>query len=315
MDAAVVLKSNELMRTLPLLALTIMLGCQPATDGPRPSPEPEATLLAAEPMVMPLWDGEPLGGLVDAADTPELTVYLPPEDQHTGAAVVILPGGGYKMLAKDHEGHDVARWLNSHGIAGIMATYRRGEAYRHPVPLMDAQRAIQTVRARASEWGIDAERVGILGFSAGGHLASTTGTHFDESFGPDDAMATQSARPDFMLLLYPVISLTTEYTHQGSKWHLLGDEPDPELVERLSSELQVTPETPPTFLFHTNDDTAVPPENSVMFYQALRRAGVPAEMHIYEPGHHGLGLAPEHPTVHTWPDLAINWLRHRGVIE
>lgn len=275
----------------------------------------EATLATSDPMVFPLWEDAMPGGLADPADAPELTVYLPPEDVRTGAAVVILPGGGYKMLATDHEGHDVARWLISHGIAGIMATYRRGEAYRHPVPLADAQRAIQTVRARAAAWDIDPDRVGILGFSAGGHLASTTGTLFSAALGPDDAIAAQSARPDFMLLLYPVISMTTEHTHQGSKWHLLGGDPAPELVRRMSTELQVTPETPPTFLFHTNEDTAVPPENSVLFYQALRQAGVPAEMHIYEPGRHGLGLAPEHPTLHTWPDLAINWMRHRGMIE
>jgi len=264
---------------------------------------------------MPLWEDAMPGGLADPADTPELTVYLPPEDERTGAAVVILPGGGYKMLATDHEGHDVARWLNSHGIAGIMATYRRGEAYRHPVPLIDAQRAIQTVRARADEWDIDSERVGILGFSAGGHLASTTGTQFGAPLGPADAITAQSARPDFMLLLYPVISMTTEHTHQGSKWHLLGDAPEPSLVRLMSSELQVTPETPPTFLFHTNEDTAVPPENSVLFYQALRSVGVPAEMHVYESGRHGLGLAPDHPTLHTWPAHPVNWMRHRGIIE
>ncbi|MBI1896072.1 MAG: alpha/beta hydrolase [Acidobacteria bacterium] len=196
----------------------------------------------------------------------------------------------------------------------IVLKYRLGPRYRHPAPLNDAQRAIRMVRSRAAEFKIDPKRIGIWGFSAGGHLAATAATHFD-SGRPNSADPVERAgsRPDFAILCYPVISFR-EYAHAGSRRNLLGDHPDPKLVENLSNETQVTPETPPTFLFHTNDDPGVPVENSVLFYLALRRAKVPAEMHIYEHGRHGVGLAPGDPVLSTWPPRLADWLRVRGII-
>ena len=185
-----------------------------------------------------------------------------------------------------------------------------------PVELGDAQRALRYVRHNAAKFQIDANRVGIMGFSAGGHLASTAATHFDTGDpSASDPVNRQPSRPDFAILGYPVISFTTEYTHQGSKRNLLGENPDPKLVELLSNELQVTAETPPTFLFHTNEDTGVPPENSVLFYLALRKAGVPAELHIYERGRHGVGLAPTDKVLSSWPARLTDWLYSRGYLK
>ncbi|MEX0677618.1 MAG: alpha/beta hydrolase [Pirellulales bacterium] len=265
-----------------------------------------------------LWLAGAPGAKGDADDDkPTLTVSLPPADMANGAAVVICPGGGYGGLAMSYEGIDIAKWLNDHGIAAFVLKYRhRGSGYGQPAPLDDAQRAIRTVRARAAEFKVDPARIGILGFSAGGHLASAAGTHFDAGQ-PDAAgpIERASSRPDFLILCYPVISFTAPVTHQGSKKNLLGENPDPQLVEKYSNELQVTRETPPTFLWHTDADTGVPPENSVLFYLALRKAKVPAELHVYEKGRHGLGLAREVPAVKTWPDLAIDWMRGRGLLE
>ena len=250
-------------------------------------------------------------------DKPTLTISLPPEDKATGAAVVVCPGGGYGGLAMSYEGIDVGQWLNSFGVAAFVLKYRhKGSGYQHPAPLEDAQRAIRTVRARASEWKVDPARIGILGFSAGGHLASSAGTHFDSGDkNATDPIQRISCRPDFLVLCYPVISFTAPVTHQGSKKNLLGETPDPKLVELMSSELQVTPETPPTFLFHTDADTGVPPENSVLFYLALKRAKIPAEMHIYEKGPHGVGLAKDRPALSTWPDLCREWMKGRGLLD
>ena len=248
-------------------------------------------------------------------DKPSITVYLPPADKATGAAIVVCPGGGYGALAVDHEGKQVADWLNANGIAAFVLRYRIAPRYKHPAPLDDAQRAIRTVRARAAEWKVAPNRIGILGFSAGGHLTSTVATHFDiGKKDGTDPIDRASCRPDFAVLVYPVISFTTDYTHKGSKKNLLGESPDEKLVESLSNEKQVTAETPPTFLVHTNEDTGVPPENSVLFYLALRKAKVPAEMHIYEKGRHGLGLGPNDPAFSTWPQHCITWLRGRGMI-
>jgi acetyl esterase/lipase len=209
----------------------------------------------------------------------------------------------------------VAEWLNSIGVTAFVLKYRLAPRYQHPAPSQDASRAIRLVRARASEWGIDPARVGIIGFSAGGHLASTVGTHFDRGR-PDaeDPIERVSSRPDFLILGYPVISFIEPFTHVGSRTNLLGKTPDPELVKSLSTETQVTKETPPTFLMHTSGDTGVPPENSVAFYLALHKAGVPAEMHIYERGRHGLGLAPADPALSSWPQRCEAWLRVRGVL-
>ncbi|MGB9625559.1 MAG: alpha/beta hydrolase [Phycisphaerae bacterium] len=274
--------------------------------------------IAAEPRIEPLWpDGAPLARADADADKPTLTIYLPPKDKATGAAVVICPGGGYGNLAMDHEGHQVARWLNSFGVAGLILTYRHhGTGYAHPAPLLDAQRAIRTVRARAKEWGIKPDRIGILGFSAGGHLASTAGTHFDKGDpGAKDPIDRVSCRTDFMVLVYPVISFTEWYAHKGSRKNLLGEDPDPRLVESLSNEKQVTPDTPPTFLVHTSGDTGVPAENSVAFYLALRKAGVPAEMHIFARGEHGFGLGKKGDAVAVWPSLCVEWMRGLGVLN
>jgi acetyl esterase/lipase len=281
-------------------------------------PEDKLQTLVAQRPVIELWpSGAPGAKGKSDNDKPTITAYLPPADKATGAAVVVCPGGGYGFLAMGHEGKDVAEWLNSLGVAAFVLKYRHAaHGYQHPAPLDDAQRALRTVRARAGEWGVDSKRVGILGFSAGGHLASTAGTHFDA--GKSDAadpIDRQSCRPDFMVLVYPVVSFTTAYTHQGSKNNLLGKNPDQKLVDHLSNENQVTSQTPPTFLMHTNEDSGVPPENSVLFYLALRRAGVPAEMHIYEKGQHGLGLAPQTPAVSSWPERCADWMRGRGILK
>ncbi len=263
-----------------------------------------------------LWpDGAPGALGTEDIDKPTLTAYLVPAGRGTGTAVVVCPGGGYQHLAMDHEGEQVARWLNSLGVAAFVLKYRLGPKYHHPVELGDAQRAIRTVRARAAELRIAPDRVGIMGFSAGGHLASTAGTHFDA--GKDssaDPIERMSSRPDFLILGYPVISFGT-YAHKGSLHMLLGDNPDPKLVENLSNELQVTAQTPPTFLFHTTEDRTVPVENSILFYMALRKAGVPAEMHIYEKGPHGVGLAPTDEALSTWPGRLADWMRGRGLLN
>ena len=264
-----------------------------------------------------LWpDGAP-GALGDAdADKPSLTPYLVPEGRGTGSAIVVCPGGGYQHLALDHEGAQVAQWLNSIGVAAFVLQYRLGPRYHHPIELGDAQRAIRTVRAKAAAYRVLPDRVGIMGFSAGGHLASTAATHFDPGNpGATDAIDRVSSRPDFAVLVYPVITFTTPYLHQGSRDNLLGPNPDPKLVENLSNELQVTAATPPTFLFHTTTDPVVPVENSVLFYLALRKAGVPAEMHIYAQGPHGVGLATTDEALSTWPARLADWLRVRGLLN
>jgi acetyl esterase/lipase len=264
----------------------------------------------------PLWPGGAPGALGTAdEDIPTLTTYLAPAAKAIGTAVIVCPGGGYSHLAMDHEGDQVARWLNSLGIQAFLLKYRLGPRYHHPIELGDAQRAIRTVRAKAAEYHIQPDRIGIMGFSAGGHLASSAGTHFD-SGNPSaaDPIDRAGSRPDFMVLGYPVISFTTS-AHKGSLKALLGDNPDPKLVELMSNELQVTAQTPPTFLFHTSADATVPVENSVMFYMALHKAGVPAEMHIYEQGPHGLGLAQMDEALSSWPERLANWLRVRGLLK
>jgi len=260
-------------------------------------------------------------------DKPTLTIYLPSKsrkghlsvEKATGTAVVICPGGGYGHLAMDHEGHQIAQWLNSLGVAGFILKYRHrnsGAGYGHPAPLQDAQRAISIVRSRAKEWNINPNRIGILGFSAGGHLASTAGTHFHKGRSDvKDPIDRVSCRPDFMVLVYPVISLIEWCAHSGSRRNLLGDKPDEKLVENLSNERQVTPETPPTFLIHTYEDTGVPAENSIFFYLALRKAKVPSEMHIYQKGRHGFGLGQNHGAVSTWPLRCQDWMRGLGLLD
>jgi acetyl esterase/lipase len=275
---------------------------------------------------IPLWPAGAPGakGNDPDKDVPTLTAWLPPTDKATGASIVVCPGGGYGMLAVDHEGKQVAEWLNQLGIATFVLKYRLGPRYHHPAMLQDAGRAIRTVRARASEWGLDPRRVAILGFSAGGHLASTAGTHFDAGK-PDseDPIERFSSRPDRMILVYPVIALATPYGHSGSLKNLLGDKPSQQLIESLSNERQVTKDTPPTFLAHTNADTGVPAENSLLFALALRKAGVPVELHLFERGPHGLGLGggtanfrvPPEPSFKAWPKLCETWLKNQGFLE
>jgi acetyl esterase/lipase len=275
--------------------------------------------------VLRLWEGDAPGakGADPDRDVPTLTVWLPPREGAVGSAVVVCPGGGYAMHAMEHEGREVAAWLNSLGIAAFILKYRLGPRYQHPAMLQDAARAIRTVRARGEEWGVDPGRVAILGFSAGGHLASTAGTHFDDGDpSAEDPVERQSSRPDRMILVYPVIALATPYAHGGSKRNLLGDNPPEELVRSLSNETQVTARTPPAFLVHTNEDLAVPPENSLLFAMALRREQVPFELHLFEKGPHGLGLgtgakqfriAPD-SAFQAWPKLCETWLRRQGFL-
>jgi len=267
-----------------------------------------------------LWpDGAPGAKGSDDGDKPSLTLYLPTKENANGAAVVICPGGGYGHLAMDHEGHQIAEWLNSLGVAGFILQYRHsrsGAGYGHPAPLQDAQRAIRMVRSRAEQWNVDPRRIGIIGFSAGGHLASSAGTHFQTRYSEArDAIDEFSCRPDFMILGYPVISFTEWYTHSGSRRNLLGKDPERELVENLSNEKRVTPQTPPTFLVLANDDKPVPPENSIYFYLALRKAKVPAEMHIYEKGGHGFGPGAEKGAVSSWMTRCADWMRGRGLLD
>ena len=278
-----------------------------------------ATLSRAEVKeAVPLWpEGAPGALGKEDKDIPAVTPYLPEPDKATGAALVVFPGGGYGGLAQ-HEGNDYALWFNQHGITAFVVKYRLGSnGYRHPALLHDAARALRLVRARAGEWKIDPKRVGIIGSSAGGHLASTLLTHFDAGK-PDDAdiIERQSSRPDIGILCYPVITMG-EQTHQGSKNNLLGKDPSPELVRLLSNELQVTPETPPCFLFHTFEDTAVPVENSLRFAAALRKAGVPFDLHIYQKGRHGIGLGDKPPFahIHPWANDCLFWLKERGFVK
>ncbi|HVK57555.1 MAG TPA: alpha/beta hydrolase [Candidatus Kapabacteria bacterium] len=267
-------------------------------------------LFAAD--TFPLWEKEVPGSLGSAEkDIPTLTVFRAEEGKATGAAMVICPGGGYGGLAQ-HEGKDYAEWLAKNGVTSFVLKYRLGSAgYRHPVMLGDAARAVRLVRARASEWGVDTKRIGIMGSSAGGHLASTLLTHFDEGQKQSsDAVEKQSSRPDLGILCYAVISMG-EYTHGGSKKNLLGDSPSEDLVKLLSNELQVTTNTPPTFLWHTYEDSAVVPQNSMLFALALQKNKVPYELHIYEKGRHGIGLANGHP----WTEQCLRWLQLRGFVK
>ena len=259
----------------------------------------------------PLWQNKTPGAQGQSVDDiPTLTPYLPKSNAN-GAAFIVCPGGGYAHLA-DHEGGPVAEWLNSIGITAFVLKYRHGPRYQHPIPLQDAARAIRLVRSRSNEWHIDPNRIGILGFSAGGHLVSTIGTHFDAgSANATDQIDRVSSRPDLLVLIYPVISMG-QFTHAGSKKMLLGENPSNDLVTLLSNELQVTKDTPPTFLVHTANDKAVPVENSLMFAEALRKAGVEFELHVYERGEHGFGLAPKDPILSTWTDRCAAWLHLHG---
>jgi acetyl esterase/lipase len=301
-----------LRAVVPALVVASSLAAGAAHVQPPAQPRPNPN---AEPETIPLWADRVPGALgSEDTDRPTLTVYRP--RQASGASIVIAPGGGYGALAMNHEGRQVANVLNAAGLTAFVLKYRLGPRYRHPIELGDAQRAIRLVRARAQDFGIVPDRIGMMGFSAGGHLASAAATHFDggkaDAADPVDRV---SSRPDFLVLAYPVISFDPAIAHAGSIRNLLGDRPDSKLLEDLSTDLRVTPETPPTFLFHTNADTGVVAENSVRFYLALRRAKVPAELHIFENGPHGVGLALGDPALGAWPTLLTTWLRGRGLLR
>jgi acetyl esterase/lipase len=302
-----------------VLVALLAAGCFGAAQTPAQKPPASGTVIQLWPEGVP--GLLPTAGPEVVADnrvsnvhTPTLTAYPAPENSNTGAAVIICPGGAYVRLAVDHEGVAVARWLNSLGVSAFMLKYRLKE-YGHPAPLRDVLRAVRLVRARASAWNIDPARIGVIGFSAGGHLASSAGTLFDAPEGRTGAELDHvSARPDFLVLVYPVISFKPPYAHAGSRDSLIGKAPAPELVEHLSTDLQVTKDTPPTFLVHSSADPGVPAENSVLFYLALRRAGVPAEMHVYADGPHGFGMNPGYGPTSDWPKRCAEWLTARGFL-
>jgi len=295
-------------RTSPILVLCVVSASFAFGQAHRDTTTETQTIL--------LWDSGAPGALGQTEeDKPTLTVYRPWQPGVSGTSVIVAPGGGYGFLADNHEGRQVANWFNTMGVTAFVLRYRLGPRYHHPIELGDAQRAIRFVRTRAAEFGVLPDRIGMMGFSAGGHLASTVATHFD-SGNPSapDPIDRAGSRPDFVILGYPVITLAGPYAHGGSAKNLLGDNPDPKLVRELSNELHVTPQTPPTFLFTTSEDTVVPAENSANFYLALHKAGVPAEMHVFEKGPHGVGLDLGDPALSEWPVLLANWLRGRGLL-
>ena len=286
--------------------------------------------LVAQNRIVPLWQGDPPNyretGEVTIWDTsdivrvrnvqkPDIAVFLPSKKNATGEAVVICPGGGYGILAYDWEGSDIARWLNSQGIAAFVLKYRlpgsKSNIIPYKSPLMDAQRAMRIVRSNAESWNIDPERIGVMGFSAGGHLASTLSTHYDAGDpSSSDPVEKVSCRPDFSVLVYPVISFTEDFQHSGSRINLLGEDADESLVKYYSNELQVTEDTPPAILIHSDDDKAVPVENSIAYYKALRNNDIASELHIYPYGGHGYSLAIGQGHLATWTDRVIEWIRY-----
>jgi acetyl esterase/lipase len=247
---------------------------------------------------------------------PHGLLYLPKRDTKDApiSMIVIVPGGGYDGLAMDHEGFQIAQWCNENGLGALICVYRhRGGGYGHPIPLGDAQRAIRLVRHNSQKWHIDPHHVGIIGFSAGGHLSSTVSTHFDNGLSnSNDPIDQLSSRPDAAILCYPVIGMGKPYTHNGSQRNLLGNEPSAELVASLSNEDQVTEKTPPTFLLHTQEDKVVSVENSVVYYAALAKHNVPSALHIFPKGPHGIGLAKQMPEASHWPKLCMEWLKGHG---
>lgn len=270
---------------------------------------------------VPLWpEGAPAANGAAETDIPALLAFPAAPELANGTAVVVCPGGGYGGLAMDHEGHQIAAWLNQHGVSAWILRYRLGtNGYHHPVQTGDVLRAVRTVRFNATKNGVDPTRIGVCGFSAGGHLASTAATHFDTGI-PDaaDPIDRVSSRPDFAILCYPVITMEEAFTHKGSRRNLFGADryESSELVELLSNEKRVTDQTPPTFIFHTTEDKAVPVENAVRFFSALQQHGIKAsEMHIYQNGRHGVGLAQDDPVLSSWPERLADWMTVNGFLK
>ena len=247
---------------------------------------------------------------------PEMSVFLSSARNSNGQAVLIIPGGGYEVTVDVWEGTDIAKWFNAHGIAAAVLRYRlphaKSNIEREKSPLLDAARALRMLRANAKEWNIDKNNIGVMGFSAGGHLAATLLTHYDESvLGEKDAIDKLSARPDFGILVYPVISMSADFTHEGSRYFFMGENLNRELMEYYSAEKQVTKDTPPTFLVHSSDDEVVDVENSIAFYKQLVANKIDAEMHLFQNGEHGFSLANGQGSVEAWKDLCISWLKNR----
>jgi acetyl esterase/lipase len=291
------------------------------------------TKICAQDKTMNIWKGQIPGSIANSnykevldttgnwtkiskVSNPRLDIYLAPAKKNTGTAVVICPGGGYWLLASGHEGVDVAKWLNSLGINAFVLKYRLPSDSimldKTIGPLEDAQEALRLVRRNAKEWKIKPDRIGVMGFSAGGHLASTLSTHYNEKV--YQAMDSTSARPDFSLLIYPVISMDKKITHEGSRINLLGKEPSDELVKRFSNELQVNAQTPPAFIVHSLDDGTVPVENSINYALAMKKFKVPCELHLYESGGHGYGLGRSKNTETSWPEACVKWLKQRALL-
>lgn len=267
------------------------------------------------PETVLLWPAGAPGALgTTDGDKPSLDVYRP-TGAVIGTAVVVVPGGSYERLMLDHEGAQVAHWLNDRGVAAFVLHYRVAPRYSYPAPIQDGQRALRYVRAHAEEYGVRPDRIGIWGFSAGGHLAASVATHFGRGKAEAvDPVERVSDRPDFAVLAYGVLSMEADITHPTSRRNLLGPNPEPSLIEQFSNEKQVTRDTPPCFLFHTGNDSVVPVENTVRFYVTLQRLGIPAELHIFEQGDHGAGLGQSNPQLRVWPDLLEGWMRLHGWI-
>lgn len=301
------------MKTAQLLSVVLFASL---CLGQELKPQSHPPNFVSEPQTFSLWEhGAP--GVQGSApeDVPTITAFVPMDPTRSGTAVLIAPGGSYHMLASNHEGRQVANWFNAMNVTAFVLKYRLGPKYHNPIELQDAQRAMRWVRAHAAQYGYDPNRVGMMGFSAGGHLTSTVGTHFDDGNpAASDPIDRVSCKPNFLILGYPVITMLPPYAHEGSVTNLLGENSSTEQRKQMSSELHVTAQTPPTFLLSTTGDGLVPVENTVMFYMALRKAGVPAEMHVFEKGPHGVGLDLADPVLGVWPTLLSNWLRERGLL-
>jgi acetyl esterase/lipase len=312
---------REVIRAATLLAVSLAVGGSVAAQSAgqatpkaaQAAPAANADAVSHGKTIL-LWPGgAPRAVGKTPEDTPTLTIFLPAKNT-TKTGVVIAPGGGYAHLSMQHEGEDVARWLNARGVAAFVLKYRLGPVYHHPIELGDAQRALRLVRFNAKEYGIAPDHIGMWGFSAGGHLAATAGTHYDAGIpASPDPVERERCRPDFLILAYPVITLLEPNVHGSSRKYLLGDDPTQSVLANLSDETQVTKDTPPTFLFATTDDGVVPVMNSVAFYSALVKNEVPAEMHLFQHGKHGVGLAEGNPELNIWPELLLKWMRERGL--